>query len=241
MKQAKNLIIILLLSLIVLCSIFSNKKEPFIVKNMSGPENMNNTSIMNTNRFKLINKMNLEIKYNDDPTTPTRWYKILDIKKRTDIPNIEMVEPTYSIQLDVYPNSFSVPNSAGEVNKKFHSTAQIFTAGGSINGKNSKIQAFRKDFADDVPFDYMVIVVDEINDYDSSIWLHSKETDIHTVLATLFINELPEQHSMLNIKVYKEVNNNYTVPPSLSNYEFPSGDWSKNWLEEEDKNLIPPK
>ena len=117
MKQAKNLIIILLLSLIVLCSIFSDKKEPFIVKNMSGPENMNNTSIMNTNRFKLINKMNLEIKYKNDPLTPTRWYKILDVEKRIDIPNIEMVEPTYSIQLDVYPNSHSFPNSSGEIGK----------------------------------------------------------------------------------------------------------------------------
>ena len=57
MKQMKNIIIILLVVLIVICSLFT--PETFITKNLSGSAKMSETSIMNPSNRNIVNKFNI--------------------------------------------------------------------------------------------------------------------------------------------------------------------------------------
>jgi len=185
---------------------------------------------MNPSNRNIVNKFNIRISQN--PLYPTRWYRILDIERRTDVTYPSDLKPKFSIQLDVFPNT----NSR---DKTFTTASQTFTAGAELDGNNSKLQLFKKDFSTGTPFDYMVIAPD-LGTRNGSIWVHTSNENVDNILARIIVNERVDQKNFLKLKLYKDGNNSGTKPLSITNYEFPDDDWEDDWENIEDKNGVKP-
>ena len=223
----KNILIVLLIVLISICSFVP--REQFLTKNLSGNVKMSETTILNPSNSNIVNKYNVII--SKAPLYPTRWFKLLDIERRTDKTPPSDFNPIFSIQLDVFPNTDS--------RKVFTTASQTFTAGAELNGDKSKIQIFKKNFSTGTPFDFMVIEPD-LGTKNASLWVHSSNENVDNILARLIINERVDQKDYLRIKLYQNGKNSFSKPLSITNYQFPSGDWDENWENKEDENGVKP-
>ena len=138
---------------------------------------MSETTILNPSNSNIVVKYNVIISRH---LISTRWFKLLDIERRTDKTPPSDFNPIFSIQLDVFPNTYS--------RKVFTTASQTFTAGAELNGDKSKIQIFKKNFSTGTPFDFMVIEPD-LGTKNASLWVHSSNENVDNILARLIINE----------------------------------------------------